>query len=69
MENMFYHAENFNQFIGNWNVANVTNMKSTFEYALSFNQPINNWNIKNVNQMFDIFYGCPIENKYKPKFN
>ena len=46
----------FNQPIGNWNTANVTNMASMFSGATAFNQPIGNWNTANVTNMSLMFY-------------
>ena len=45
MISMFQNATEFNQPIGSWNTANVTNMRSMFEYAYAFNQNISNWNV------------------------
>ena len=53
---MFFHSDNFNGAIGNWDTSKVTNMKSMFGYAISFNQDIGNWitsNVDNMEYMFD----------------
>jgi surface protein len=39
---------NFNQPIGSWNTANVTDMASMFFDATAFNQNISSWNVNNV---------------------
>ena len=65
----FSDVEKFNGDISDWNVSNVTNMCSIFDGCKSFNQPLNNWNVSKVNDAKkNIFYNCPIEEKYKPKF-
>ena len=56
---MFYNAISFNQPIGSWNVANVTNMGSLFEGASVFNQPIGSWNVGNVTNMDSLFESTP----------
>jgi surface protein len=45
---MFFTASAFNQPIGAWNTAKVTNMVFMFTSAESFNQNIDNWNTKAV---------------------
>ena len=47
MHFMFVYSSAFNQPIGNWNVANVTDM-SYMLYSAPFNQDIGNWNVSNV---------------------
>ena len=37
MTAQFFGAKNFNQYIGNWDVCNVTNMESMFNSAHKFN--------------------------------
>ena len=39
-----------------------------FYWCESFNQDISKWNVSNVKNNNKIFYNCPIEEKYKPKF-
>ena len=80
MEQMFTLAKKFNQPIGKWDVSNVKILKGMFIHAESFNQDISNWKFKNDADIFDtndvsnssfnyenIFFNCPIEEKYKPK--
>ncbi len=42
MASMFFHADAFNQPLGNWNTSNVTDMSFMFSDAASFNQDIGN---------------------------
>ena len=65
---MFYGCTSFNQDISKWNVSNVTDMSFMFCLCKSFNQDISNWDVSGVKNMSYIFNGCPIEEKYKPKF-
>ena len=51
---MFQDCSNFNQPLNNWNVSNVTNMRSMFRQA-RFNQPLNNWNVCNVGSVLGSF--------------
>ena len=40
-----------------------------FNSCESFNQDISNWDVSKVTDAKkNIFYNCPIEEKYKPKF-
>ena len=66
MKHMFTHSK-FNGDISNWDVSNVTNIAIMFCDSV-FNQDISKWNVSNVTNNTDIFYSCPIEEKYKPKF-
>ena len=34
----------------------------------NFDRYISNWDVSNVIHKLYIFYNCPIEEKYKPKF-
>lgn len=69
MKYMFYEVNSFNQPIGDWDVSNVEYMESMFCLAKSFNQDLSNWEIKTTCNTNSMFISCPIEEKYKPKFN
>lgn len=72
MDGMFYDAKKFNQDISGWNTSKVINMSEMFRGAKSFNQDISCWNVKNAaatGDMKNMFFNCPIEEKFKPKFN
>ena len=66
MVEMFFESE-FNGNISKWDVSNVKNMRSMFRYS-KFNGDISKWDVSNVKFKLNIFYNCPIEEKYKPKF-
>ena len=68
MHEMFALCRSFNQDISDWNVSNVTDMNGMFIMCTSFNQDISEWNVSNVELFRYIFFKCPIEEKYKPKF-
>ena len=57
---MFYSAYKFNQDISNWDVSNVTDMRSMFYVAQSFNQDIGSWNTSNVTDMSYMFYDASL---------
>jgi surface protein len=57
MSKLFYHAEKFNQDIGNWDVSNVTDMSDLFAVAKSFNnggEPLK-WDVSKVTDMNNMF--------------
>ena len=71
MRYMFYYCKKFNQDISKWKVSNVTDMRYMFTFCESFNQDLSNWDVSSVTDVgekSDIFCGCPIKEKYKPKF-
>ena len=55
MRGMFLDAYAFNQPIGTWNTANVTDMGLMFLNAYAFNQPIGSWNTAKVTGMSFMF--------------
>ena len=61
-------SPDFNGDISEWNVSNVTNMRSMFYGCKDFNQDISDWDVSKVKDIRCIFDYCPIEEKYKPKF-
>ena len=52
---LFVNKTYFNQDIGSWNTANVTNMSNMFLDATSFNQDIGSWNTAAVTNMTHMF--------------
>ena len=69
MSDVFDSMYRFNGDISNWDASNVTNMNWMFTGSKSFNQDISNWDVSKVKDRTNIFLNCPIEEKYKPKFN
>ena len=65
MKHMFAFAEKFNGDISKWDISKVKNMEGMFRDS-KFNQDISNWDVSNVKNTHDMFYNCPIEEKYKP---
>ena len=52
---MFCGASAFNQAIGSWSTANVTDMRYMFSFASAFNQAIGSWSTSNVTYMNGMF--------------
>jgi surface protein len=52
---MFNQATAFNQPIGTWNTAAVTDMSQMFSQASAFDQPIGSWNTGAVTLIYNIF--------------
>ena len=64
MSFLFYNSR-FDGDISEWKVSNVEDMVFMFGDS-DFNQDISNWDVSNVTEYYEIFYDCPIEEKYKP---
>ena len=47
MSYMFRYCISFDQYIGDWDVTNVVNMRAMFRDATVFNQDISLWNVTN----------------------
>ena len=56
MSDIFKHSQ-FNGDISNWNVGNVTNMRTMFFSAYKFNQALDNWDVSKVTNMNSMFCG------------
>jgi surface protein len=69
VENMAFMFRNsqFNGDISKWDVRNVRSMSGMFAYS-KFNMDISNWERHPKSVTYDMFFSCPIEAKYKPKF-
>ena len=65
MIGMFAYSE-FNKDISSWNTSKVEDMYGCFTYS-KFNQDISKWKINKDCDTREMFDGCLIEEKYKPK--
>lgn len=52
---MFREADLYNQWNGNWNMLNVTDMSWMFYDAKSFNKDLAYWDVENVKHMNSMF--------------
>ena len=66
MNSLFYKKERFNGDISGWDVSKVKDISYMFHDATSFNQDLSKWNLTKKDTL-DIFFNCPIKDKYKPK--
>ena len=64
-----FEETDFNGDISGWDVSNITDMSYMFYRCKSFNQDISGWDVSKVKYVDNIFKGCQIEEKYKPKFS
>ena len=55
MSYLFFENKDLNESIDNWDVSNVTTMKSMFKESI-FNLPIGGWDVSNVEDMSQMFY-------------
>ena len=51
--------------LSKWNISNVNNMISMFKNS-NYNNDLSSWKINDNCYSRNMFYYCPIENKYKP---
>lgn len=58
MSELFNEQPNFNQYIGNWDMSNITSLFRMFRQAPSFNQPIENWDTGNVTSFSGLLLGA-----------
>ena len=72
MYSMFADSE-FNGDISKWNVSKVNDMRYMFSGCRTFNHDISMWDVWRTNKddivKTGIFAWCPINKKYRPKFN
>ena len=54
----YYRLTQYRDYIGDWNVSQVTDMSYMFKDATSFNQDISNWDVSNVTNMNGMFDGA-----------
>ena len=69
MWGMFKNCKKFDQDISGWNTMKVEIMYAMFMGCENFNQDLSGWNIQSVKYHDSMFNDCPIEEKFKPKFN
>ena len=56
---MFYNCKNFNADLSQWNVSNVTDMKSTFDGCSRFiGEGLEYWDVSKVKDMHRMFADC-----------
>ena len=65
MSNLFNRSK-FNGDISKWNVSNVEDMSFMFNNSI-FNSDISKWKISSKCDTYNMFSGCSIKDKYKPK--
>ena len=63
MDHLFANATSFNQNIGGWNTAAVTNMDGMFRNAEVFNQYIGDWDTSSVTTMDSMFSETDVFNQ------
>ena len=69
MGGMFYSAQVFNQDIGQWNTAAVTNMEDMFRFAYAFNQYLRGgWDVTRVTQCSRFNANTALTNANSPAF-
>lgn len=63
IERLFYNCDNFNQDIGGWDVASVTDMHGMFSGCDNFNQDLSAWDVSSVREMGYMFSSCEALNQ------